>query len=154
MVSSKELRAASETNHQSRPAHLQQVHTSVSLHNTQQLCSMCKNTQTPLCSSAHFVMHADSKPIAKGHVLLISKRHVSSYFELTAQEAVDLYAFTQQVKAYIDKLYHPDGYNIGINDGEWAGQSVPHLHIHVIPRYKGDAAAPAGGVRHLLVPRL
>ena len=89
----------------------------------------------------------DGYPVSPGHTLLISKRHISSFFDLAEQERRDLLALMDRVKLALDKDFQPQGYNIGINDGAAAGQTVPHLHVHLIPRYEGDLPDPRGGVR-------
>jgi len=97
----------------------------------------------------------DKYPVNEGHMLFIPKRHFKIYFEATKEEVVALYDLIHEGKKYLDEKYHPDGYNIGINVGEDGGQTIMHLHIHLIPRYKGDAEDPRGGIRHLkeqLVP--
>jgi diadenosine tetraphosphate (Ap4A) HIT family hydrolase len=92
----------------------------------------------------------DRYPVNPGHVLVIPWRHVAGWFEATDQEQQALLAVLDRVKDLLDERYHPDGYNIGINVGEAAGQTVMHLHIHVIPRYKGDVGDPRGGVRGVI----
>ena len=92
----------------------------------------------------------DRYPVNPGHVLVIPKRHVSGWFEATGQEQQALLAVLDRVKELLDERYHPDGYNIGVNVGEAAGQTVMHLHIHVIPRYNGDVGDPRGGVRGVI----
>lgn len=92
----------------------------------------------------------DGFPVSKGHTLIVPKRHVASFFDLTKEEFVALQEMICRVKVHIDSQYRPDGYNIGVNVGEAAGQSVFHVHVHVIPRYKGDVANPRGGVRGVI----
>jgi diadenosine tetraphosphate (Ap4A) HIT family hydrolase len=75
---------------------------------------------------------------------------VADYFETTAEEKTALWALVDEVKTGLDTTHRPDGYNIGINAGTAAGQTVMHLHIHVIPRYHGDMFDPRGGVRHVI----
>jgi len=89
----------------------------------------------------------DGFPVSDGHTLIIPKRHVSSFFDITQAERAALFELVDSAKAQLDEEFHPDAYNIGINDGAAAGQTVPHLHIHLIPRYKGDVLDPRGGVR-------
>ncbi|MDR3540847.1 MAG: HIT family protein [Desulfosporosinus sp.] len=81
----------------------------------------------------------DKYPVSAGHVLIIPKRHVINLFEATPEEMASIGGLLGIVKEQLDEQFHPDGYNIGVNVGEAAGQSVFHLHVHVIPRYKGDA---------------
>jgi len=89
----------------------------------------------------------DGYPVSNGHTLLIPKRHVGSFFELEKKEREDILSLLDVAKTRLDADYAPDGYNICINDGPAAGQTVPHLHIHLIPRYEGDQDDPRGGVR-------
>jgi len=92
----------------------------------------------------------DGFPISPGHSLIISKRHIGSFFDLTEKERSDLLLLLDKAKLDLENEYKPDGYNIGINDGPAAGQTVPHLHIHLIPRYTDDRADPRGGVRWII----
>ena len=92
----------------------------------------------------------DSYPVSKGHALIIPRRHVASFFETTDEERLAMLKLLDEVKAALDKELKPDGYNIGINGGAAAGQTVMHLHIHLIPRYAGDRADPRGGVRWII----
>jgi diadenosine tetraphosphate (Ap4A) HIT family hydrolase len=85
-----------------------------------------------------------------GHTLIIPKKHVGSFFEITDEERADLLVLLNKAKVVIQEEFNPDGYNIGINDGPAAGQTVPHLHLHLIPRYKGDRNDPRGGVRWII----
>ena len=92
----------------------------------------------------------DGFPISPGHTLLIPKRHIGSWFEISKDEQSGLLALLEHAKTDIQIEFSPDGYNIGINDGSAAGQTVPHLHMHLIPRYKGDLDDPRGGVRWII----
>ena len=92
----------------------------------------------------------DGFPVSPGHTLIIPKRHVASFFEITDAERTDLMSLLAAARDDLDHEFHPAGYNIGINDGAAAGQTVPHLHIHLIPRYSGDHDDPRGGVRWVL----
>ncbi|HLB30492.1 MAG TPA: HIT family protein, partial [Gammaproteobacteria bacterium] len=92
----------------------------------------------------------DKFPVSPGHMLIIPKRHYASVFEATAAEFAAFWEVIGLVKEAIEKVHKPDGYNFGINDGQAAGQSVFHLHLHVIPRYKGDVVSPLGGVRGVI----
>jgi superfamily II DNA or RNA helicase/HKD family nuclease len=95
----------------------------------------------------------DGFPVSPGHALLIPRRHFSSWFEATADEQRELIAAIEIVRSAIERDHRPDGFNIGVNVGAAAGQTVPHLHVHVIPRYAGDMADPRGGVRGV-IPRM
>ena len=103
-----------------------------------------------LLTSEHGVMIRDGFPISPGHTLIIPHRHVGSFFDLNTEERVDLLGLLDQAKAGIEKEFKPDTYNIGINDGPAAGQTVPHVHIHLIPRYTCDVPDARGGVRWII----
>lgn len=92
----------------------------------------------------------DGFPVSPGHVLVIPHRHVGSFFETTPAERHAILDAIEIARRAVEKEHHPDGWNIGINDGAAAGQTVPHLHVHLIPRYKGDRPDPRGGVRWIL----
>jgi diadenosine tetraphosphate (Ap4A) HIT family hydrolase len=92
----------------------------------------------------------DGFPISPGHALIIPRRHIVSLFEATRNERNSLFDLLEQVKLELQEEYKPDGFNIGINDGTAAGQTVMHLHIHLIPRYTGDQPDPRGGVRWIM----
>lgn len=100
-----------------------------------------------------FFVLRDRYPVSPGHSLIVTKQLRKDYFDLTPDEQVELVKVIQQVKENILKEYTPDGYNIGMNCGEAAGQTVFHFHCHVIPRYKGDMSDPRGGVRHCISGR-
>jgi len=89
----------------------------------------------------------DVFPVSPGHTLIIPRRHIGSLFGIPGSDLLDLLQLLAQTKAALDREFKPDGYNIGVNDGAAAGQTVPHLHIHLIPRYQGDQPDPRGGVR-------
>ena len=98
----------------------------------------------------YFFIIRDGFPVSPGHLLIISNELRKDYFELTAEEKVALPAVIDIAKNIIEKEYQPDGYNIGMNCGETAGQTVFHFHCHIIPRYTGDMENPRGGVRHCI----
>ncbi|MGY6553429.1 MAG: HIT family protein [Wenzhouxiangella sp.] len=91
----------------------------------------------------------DKYPVSPGHALLVPRRHVAGWFEATPAEQLALLAALPLAKEAIEQAHKPQGYNIGINIGEAAGQTVFHLHMHLIPRYQGDQDDPRGGVRKL-----
>jgi len=95
----------------------------------------------------------DAFPVTDGHALIVPFRHVASWFDATHAEQEELFRTVAVVRAAIETRHQPDGFNIGINVGAAAGQTVPHLHVHVIPRYEGDVPDPRGGVRHVLPSR-
>ena len=92
----------------------------------------------------------DTYPVNPGHALVVPYRHFASYFDATEEEKRELWALTDNAKKILDQKHRPDGYNVGINVGHWAGQSIHHVHIHLIPRYQGDMENPKGGVRGVI----
>ena len=98
----------------------------------------------------HWLMIRDGYPVSLGHTLIIPKRHIRDFFELNKEEHAELQTVINYAKEQIDIELKPDGYNIGMNCGEAAGQTVFHLHVHLIPRYKGDMNDPRGGVRGVI----
>ena len=114
-------------------------------------CPFC--TLSPdriVAQSALALAVRDAFPASPGHTLILPRRHVGSFFEVTAEERAEMLALLDAAKAQIDAAHRPDGYNIGINDGAAAGQTVAHLHMHLIPRYRGDVPDLRGGVRWVL----
>jgi len=103
-----------------------------------------------LFESATAFSFFDKYPVSEGHTLVVPKRMVASYFDLSVKEQTACWIMVNKVKEELQKRYNPDGFNIGINISEDAGQTIPHCHIHVIPRYKGDVAEPRGGVRGVI----
>ena len=112
-------------------------------------CIFCNPTNI-LINGEYSYSRLDGYPVSEGHCLVIPKRHVISIDDLTDSELKDLYTVLRQTKIMLCEVYQPDGFNIGINEGEAAGQTVPHLHIHIIPRYEGDVECPRGGVRGVI----
>jgi diadenosine tetraphosphate (Ap4A) HIT family hydrolase len=103
-----------------------------------------------LARNAHGVLIRDGYPVSPGHSLVIPVRHVDSFFDLSHDEREGLMQLLADARLGLAAEFAPDGRNIGINDGEAAGRTVPHLHIHLIPRYNGDRADPRGGVRWVI----
>ena len=101
-----------------------------------------------LFKNDYFFIIRDGFPVSPGHLLIISNELRIDYFELSAEEKSALPIIIEVAKNLIEKEYQPDGYNIGMNCGETAGQTVFHFHCHIIPRYQGDMENPRGGVRH------
>ncbi|MBE0674966.1 MAG: HIT family protein [Bacteroidales bacterium] len=99
---------------------------------------------------SNFFIIKDSFPVSPGHLLIISNSDKKDYFDLEDQELEDLNVMIRTCKGIIEKEYKPDGYNIGMNCGVSAGQTVFQFHCHVIPRYNGDMKDPRGGVRHCI----
>ena len=92
----------------------------------------------------------DTYGVSPGHTVVIPRRHVASFFELTPEEINACMELITKERTSLDEEFSPDGYNIGVNIGPAAGQSILHVHIHIIPRYKGDVENPQGGVRHVI----
>lgn len=103
-----------------------------------------------LFESATAFSFFDKYPVSEGHTLIVPKRLVSNYFDLTIKEQTACWIMVNKVKDELQKRYNPDGFNIGLNINEDAGQTISHCHIHVIPRYKGDVDEPRGGVRGVI----
>ena len=116
-----------------------------------QQCIFCKlRDERVINECEHTISFIDTYPASPGHTLVVPKRHFATYFEATEEEILAIGRAIQKAKKILDKEYAPDAYNIGINNGEAAGQSVMHLHVHIIPRYTGDVEDPKGGVRWIL----
>jgi diadenosine tetraphosphate (Ap4A) HIT family hydrolase len=114
-------------------------------------CPFCLLPHSRIILSNHqAVAVADGFPITAGHTLIIPRRHVGSFFEIDAAEREALMLLLAEAKNRLTQELRPDGFNIGVNDGAAAGQTIPHLHIHLIPRYKGDHPDPRGGVRWII----
>lgn len=92
----------------------------------------------------------DGHPLSRGHTLIIPKRHIGDLSQASTRELFACFSLLQECQQTLDRSYSPDGYNIGINCGASAGQTVPHLHIHLIPRYAQEEWLPKGGVRGLV----
>ena len=118
------------------------------------------NTDCPFCnpeSDVQLIMESatayaiyDKFPVNRGHALIIPKKHQADYFQLTFKEQSACWFMLNRVKETISNMFHPDGYNVGINISESAGQTISHVHIHLIPRYNGDVEKPRGGVRGVI----
>ena len=117
-------------------------------------CPFCAVAATRILHDSPLaIAFSDAFPLCRGHSLVIPRRHVASWFETTDDERREMLRLLDDVGETLRKTHGPDGFNIGINDGAAAGQTVPHLHIHVIPRYAGDVPDPRGGVRWILTER-
>jgi len=92
----------------------------------------------------------DAFPVSTGHALIVSRRHVESFFDLNMDEIAAIVSLLHRVKARLEERDRPGGYNVGINIGPDAGQTVMHVHVHLIPRHAGDVAEPKGGVRNVI----
>jgi diadenosine tetraphosphate (Ap4A) HIT family hydrolase len=120
-------------------------------HHMSNPCPFCKLPPERIIDSNEFGQTIrDGYPVSTGHTLVISKRHIGSWFEISKEEQLALLDLLARAKTILQEEYIPDGYNIGINDGAVAGQTVPHLHMHLIPRYKDDMKDPRGGVRWII----
>jgi diadenosine tetraphosphate (Ap4A) HIT family hydrolase len=115
-------------------------------------CLFChpESSREIICESAMAYAIYDKFPVNKGHALIIPKRHVADYFDLSFKEQSACFFMVNFVKAIIQKQFNPDGFNVGINVGQSAGQTIFHVHIHLIPRYDGDVKEPRGGVRGVI----
>jgi diadenosine tetraphosphate (Ap4A) HIT family hydrolase len=114
-------------------------------------CPFCDRLATErLPGNALAASFTDGYPVSPGHTLLVPRRHVETYREATAAERAALWELADAVMAELDATHKADGYNLGVNVGRAAGQTVMHLHLHVIPRYTGDVADPRGGVRYVV----
>lgn len=117
-------------------------------------CLFCRqndpSVNTIMAQSENFYVRLDNFPATKGHVEIVPKRHIESFFELTPEEMSEAYALMQSTQQDLLKTHQPDGFTIGINDGRAAGRTVDHLHIHLIPRYIGDVSDPRGGIRQVV----
>ena len=112
-------------------------------------CKLCARHEVLLENALAYVRY-DSNSLSRGHVLVIPKRHVASFFDMTTEEQADTLALLRDIQQAIEKQHSPDGYNIGVNVGKAGGQSRMHVHMHLIPRYAGDVADPRGGIRCVL----
>lgn len=114
-------------------------------------CPFCLLTSERIRgSNEHTVWIRDGYPVSPGHSLIIPRRHVGSFFELSPIERTGLLELLDEAKAVAQAEFNPAGFNIGINDGPAAGQTVPHVHVHLIPRFVGDLPDPRGGVRWVI----
>jgi diadenosine tetraphosphate (Ap4A) HIT family hydrolase len=112
-------------------------------------CELCSRHDVLLENALAYVRH-DSNSLSRGHVLVMPKRHVANFFDMTAEEQSAVFALLSEIQKSIQKQHAPDGYNIGVNVGKAGGQSRMHVHMHLIPRYAGDVPDPRGGIRCVL----
>lgn len=114
-------------------------------------CWFCEGSERKIwLENALATASLDNHPVSPGHTLVVPKRHVKDWWGTTLEERLAILALLDEAKKHIDEEHSPDGYNIGMNLGEAAGQSIFHLHVHLIPRYKGDVPNPRGGVRGII----
>ena len=112
-------------------------------------CPFCKPESAVLQNRLAYALY-DRSPVTPGHMLVIPWRHVSDWFETTDEERRDVLALTDEARALLLRDRQPDGFNLGVNVGQAAGQTVFHVHLHLIPRYEGDVDSPRGGVRGVI----
>ena len=112
-------------------------------------CELCVPAQVVADNAAAYARY-DSNSLARGHVIVVPRRHVADFFDMTAEEQSAVLALLNEARRLIQSKHSPAGYNVGINIGKAAGQSRMHVHVHLIPRYAGDVPDPAGGVRRVL----
>lgn len=111
-------------------------------------CPFCNLPEDRIVSASdHILTIRDAFPVSEGHTLVIPRRHVPSFFDLRTIEKAAVLQALEEVRENLDRDLEPDGYNIGFNDGLAAGQTIMHLHVHIIPRFSGDSEDPRGGVR-------
>lgn len=117
-------------------------------------CPFCSLPEARvLARNRHAIAFRDAFPVAEGHTLVIPVRHVPSFFDTTDEERTSMFELLDEAKEQLQRQFSPAGYNLGINDGAAAGQTVSHVHIHLIPRYLGDRPDPRGGVRWVIPDR-
>ena len=139
-------------------------------------CSVCPfcdlSSRQVVAENALAAAFRDGFPVNPGHTLIVPRRHVPTWFDATREEQLAILELADEVKAQLDAEgvcvssrsstdpqpptpgpWFPDGYNLGLNVGRAAGQTVPHLHLHVIPRFNGDVDDPTGGVRFVIPAR-
>jgi len=135
-----------------RPSHHARSKTALSVQRSDCLFCLKYSSQhnTIMIQNKSFFARYDNFPAAQGHVEIVPKRHVASFFDLTETEIREAFKLLLEAKEQLAVEYKPAGYTIGVNEGEAAGRSIDHLHIHLIPRYHGDVADPRGGIRQIL----
>jgi diadenosine tetraphosphate (Ap4A) HIT family hydrolase len=116
-------------------------------------CPFCEKAPQAIAENDLAVAVSDAFPVSPGHMLVIPRRHFVRLEEATPEEGIAILSLVREVTSLIKSDPTPDGFNIGVNDGIAAGQTVPHLHFHVIPRYSGDMADPRGGIRWIFPER-
>lgn len=115
------------------------------------ICLFCQLPDSRIIASSPLALVIrDAYPVSPGHTLIIPKRHIGSFFETNNEERLELLNLLDQARLKVLTEFNPTAFNIGINDGEAAGQTIAHLHIHLIPRYINDQPDPRGGVRWVI----
>jgi diadenosine tetraphosphate (Ap4A) HIT family hydrolase len=113
------------------------------------ICELCVPADVLLQNALAYARY-DSNALSRGHVLVVPKRHVASFFDMTPEEQAAVLTLLNDAQQSIQAKHAPDGYNIGVNIGKAGGQSRMHVHVHLIPRYEGDVPDPRGGIRCVL----
>ena len=118
-------------------------------------CPFCDRivSSESVASNEHAVAIPDAFPLSFGHTLIVPRRHVSSLWDLSESELENIWKLAGEVRKMLGAEHSPDGFNVGVNDGAAAGQTMDHAHLHVIPRYERDVPDPRGGIRHVLPER-
>jgi diadenosine tetraphosphate (Ap4A) HIT family hydrolase len=116
-------------------------------------CPFCDLGGRVVAENALAAALRDKEPASRGHTLVVPKRHCASFFDLTTEEVAACFALLRSERSKLLSELRPDGFNVGVNDGAAAGQSIEHSHWHLIPRYRGDHPDPRGGVRHVIPTR-
>jgi len=111
-------------------------------------CFFCDNQDKKIIDSEHYFSMYDEFPVSEGHALIVPKEHKESFFSL--EHVDELFEVLQKTKEVVQARFNPGGFNVGVNEGKAAGQTLLHAHVHVIPRYAGDVENPKGGVRNIL----
>ena len=115
-------------------------------------CELCAPKAVLFESDFAYVCY-EANPLGEGHVIVVPRRHVADFFDMSGAEQGSVLALLNRAKKFVHENHKPDGYNIGVNVGKAAGQSRMHVHVHLIPRYVGDVADPSGGIRCVLPRR-
>jgi len=116
-------------------------------------CPFCNRIESsePVAANGFAIAFPDGFPVSDGHTLVVPRRHISSLWDLPPNELNDVWVLADEVRAQLASSHSPDGFNVGVNDGGPAGQTVDHAHVHIIPRFSGDVPDPRGGIR-LVIP--
>jgi len=114
-------------------------------------CELCTPIDVVLQNSLAYVRY-DNNSLSRGHVLVVPRRHVASFFDMSKDEQLAILELLAEAQRHLERSFSPDGYNIGVNIGVAGGQSRMHVHVHLIPRYAGDVSDPSGGIRCVLPP--
>ena len=112
-------------------------------------CELCRPEEVLFESDFAYVRY-DGNSLSRGHVIVVPRRHVADFFDMSGAEQGSVLALLNRAKKLIDQKHEPDGYNIGVNVGRAAGQARMHVHVHLIPRYAGDVPDARGGIRCVL----